>query len=341
MTPPSPAPSPRTRGGGTCVVGDLGGTRVRMATVDPSTGELENIEVLTRVEHDSVQDAVQSYLDHAAVDHLAEICLAVAGPVDGDLVVLPNTDWYFRCSELQEALGTPLTVINDFTAQALAVERLREDELRWLGAPRPSPTKRGIEVVIGPGTGLGAAVRTTSGEIIPSEAGHVGFAPTNDEQIRILEALLGIYRRVSIERVASGPGLENLYWAKTKLAGVDATARPPLRSASEISRLASEGDRLARETVDLFFDILAAYAGDMALANWATGGIYLSGGVMTKLAPFFDGDDFRSRFENKGRFSDFCRSVPVAIVEAEHPGLIGCCAALAHAPDRARSRSTA
>ncbi len=328
-------PSPMTPSG-LCVVGDLGGTRVRLALVSPETGDLERVSILPRIRYEGVLDAVSSWLADEGIGHVDEICLAVAGPVEGDHVRLPNTEWSFSCRELQQALGTHLTVINDFTAQAFAIERLSEDELEWLGTPRP--TKRGVEVVIGPGTGLGAAVRTTSGEIIPSEAGHIGLAPANEEEIRVLRLLMDVFSRVSIERVVSGPGLENLFWAVSVMHGKTASPRPPVATAPEIHDLALEGDAEALRAIRLFFDLLASFAGDMALANWATGGVFISGGVIEKLEEFFDREHFRARFEDKGRFRTFCEGVPIAVVKAKHPGLIGCVAALSHAPERARAR---
>jgi glucokinase len=61
---------------------------------------------------------------------------------------------------------------------------------------------------------------------------------------------------------------------------------------------------------------------------WTAGGVYLSGGVLRRLMPFFDPERFRARFEDKGRFTHFCETVPVAWIRVEYPGLLGCAAAL-------------
>ena len=88
--------------------------------------------------------------------------------------------------------------------------------------------------------------------------------------------------------------------------------------------MAEQGDPIARHTVNDFVDLFASYAGDVALFTWATSGIYLSGGMVRKLAGFLDIERFRARFEDKGRFTGFCESVPVARVTYEYPGLLGC-----------------
>lgn len=322
------------------VVGDFGGTHARLAVLGGRQGELERIRILASGDYPRIRDAVGDYLDMEGIREPGEICLAVAGPVEGDTVHLPNTGWRFSRTALQEALGAPLTVINDFTAQALSLELLGEADLEWYGEPRPG--KPGVRAVIGPGTGLGVALALPGGRVLSSEAGHAGFAPADEHEAEILRLLLPRYGRVSVERVVSGPGLENLYRANRALAeggrgagpGVpegrpgDATDIPSV-PAREVSRLAQEGDPVALRAVRDFLGILASFAGDMALTAWATGGVYLSGGMLGKMEPLFDADYFRARFQDKGRFSAFCSGVPVARITAQHPGLLGCAAALA------------
>lgn len=310
---------------GVRIVADIGGTNARFATIGSTERALERIEVLACADYPRIDDAINAYTRKHELQRVAGVCIAVAGPVGQDRIELPNSHWAFSRKALQSAIGAPLTVINDFTAQALCIDLLREDEVAWLGAPRPAG--RGYRAVIGPGTGLGVALQTPAGEVVPSEGGHVGFSPTNEHEIDLLRLLLRRYQRLSIERILSGPGLENLYWANARLEQPDASELPA-RRAPEIARLAEAGDALAQKTVADFFDILATFAGDIALIAWATGGVYLSGGVLAGLMQLFDGTRFRVRFEDKGRFRGFCETVPIARITAEHPGLLGCCAAL-------------
>ena len=323
--------------GKTTVVGDFGGTNARFAVVGATARDLNRIEVLKCADYPRAQDALRAYLESQGIDELGEVCIAVAGPVDQDLVDLPNNHWTFSKRQFRSELRAPLTVLNDFTAQALCIRVLLPDELRWLGDPRP-PAEGGIRTVIGPGTGLGVAIETLSGEIVPSEGGHVGFAPTSEHEIDLLRRLTDRYRRVSIERLASGPGIENIYWANRQISGLEVdSGTTPQRTAPEIAALADEGDALARRSLEDFFDILASFAGDMALASWATGGVYLSGGVLRKLDHWLDVPRFRDRFQDKGRFTRFCETVPVAVIETDYPGLLGCSAAVRGARLEART----
>jgi glucokinase len=307
-------------------VGDFGGTHARLATLSPRDDALERITVLTCADYPRIEDSIDAYRERHGIETLDQVCLAVAGPVDTDLIRLPNNGWRFSRTALERSLGAPLTLVNDFTAQALCVQMLSPGELVWIGDARSEPG--GTQVVIGPGTGLGVAMRAPSGEIIPSEAGHVSFAPTNAHEIEILRLLMERYPRVSIERVVSGPGLENLYWANSRIDGDPSVGPRPGLSAREVSALAEAGDERATRSVNDLLDILAAFAGDMALASWARGGVYLSGGALRKMMGFLKPDRFRAHLEDKGRFQDFCKGVAVGWIAADHPGLLGCAAAL-------------
>lgn len=308
------------------LVADVGGTNARFATVGAEPHDLHRIEVLPCGDFPHIGDAIDAYLKGHDIEDLLEVCIAVAGPVDHEWIDLPNNHWAFSRNGLQASLGVPLTILNDFTAQAMCIDALLDTDLVWFGKPRA--VDPGIRTVLGPGTGLGVAVQMLDGEIIPSEGGHVGFAPFNEHEIEILSALLGRYRRVSVERLLSGPGLENIFWANRQLTRSDARPEPEHLSAKEIARLAAQGDALARRTVDDFFDILATFAGDVALFTWSTGGVYLSGGVFRKLSSLLDVERFRARFEDKGRFTRFCETVPLAWITHEYPGLLGCAVGL-------------
>lgn len=316
----------RVAGAGVRLVGDFGGTHARLATLSPRDDALERITVLACTDYPRIEDSIDAYRERHGIETLDQVCLAVAGPVDTDLIRLPNNGWRFSRTALERTLGAPLTLVNDFTAQALCVQVLSPGELVWIGDARPEPG--GTQVVIGPGTGLGVAMRAPSGEIIPSEAGHVSFAPTNAREIEILRLLMERHPRVSIERVVSGPGLENLYWANSRIDGDPSVGPGPGLSAREVSALAEAGDERATRSVNDLLDILAAFAGDMALTSWARGGVYLSGGALRKMMGFLKPDRFRAHFEDKGRFQDFCQKVAVGWIAADHPGLLGCAAAL-------------
>ncbi|MGK0500873.1 MAG: glucokinase, partial [Oceanicoccus sp.] len=303
------------------IVADIGGTNARFAYVHSDSNTLLAIEVFPCADFPFLIDAVRAYMAKQQLESVEKICLAIAGPVGNDHIDIVNNHWAFSCSELQQALGLPVTIINDFTAQVLSTASFTEAELQWVGKPRPLGQQ--VTAVVGPGTGLGVSAMLPSGDILPSEGGHVAFAATNEHEAKLLNMLWQRYPRVSVERVLSGMGLANLYWANCMIDGYDREL-----SAPEVTAGAKAGDVYCLQAVKDFCDILASVAGDIGLMVGSAGGVYISGGILPRLLDFVDLAKFRQRFDDKGRFSDMCSAMPVAIVLAEYPGLKGCIQAL-------------
>lgn len=303
------------------IVADIGGTNARFAYVNLDSEKLQEIEIFPCANFLFLVDAIRGYMERGHFKHVDKICLAVAGPVESDLIDLPNNHWSFSGSELQASLGVEVTIINDFSAQVLCIDGLLESELQWVGKARPKGGH--VKAVVGPGTGLGVSALLPAGDILPSEGGHVAFAALDDHEACLLKELRQRYDRVSVERVISGMGLGNLYWANCRLEGYEREL-----SAPDISAGAHAGDPICQRAVADFCAILGSVAGDVALMMGATDGVYISGGILPRLLDLLDEKLFRQRFDDKGRFSEICSEIPLAIVLAEHPGLRGCVEAL-------------
>ncbi len=309
------------------LIADIGGTNARFAYVEAGSHNLQGIRKFLCDDYPRFDDAIRVYMEQQGITRIGGLCLAVAGPVHAGQIKLTNNDWVFDATALQKTLGAPVKIINDFTAQALSIRALAPSELEWIGDARPqvAALDATIKVVAGPGTGFGVAAILADGDIMSSEGGHVAFAPADDHEIELLSHLWARYRRVSVERVLSGEGLANLYWANAKLRGLELELTAP-----QIAAAAATGDELCLRAIADFFAIVGSVVGDLAILFGANGGIYLTGGMLPKLWNFFDVKQFRERVENKGRFREFCASLPIALVRAEQPGLLGCAVA-AHA----------
>lgn len=318
------------------LVADIGGTNARFAvtdgtaTADTGSGtavRLADPRSLPVRDYPGLAEAAQAYLaDHpGGRPTLDEAVIAVATPVDAEVIRFTNNPWSFTRPELQAALGVErLTVINDFAAQAAAIPCLGAADSRPLGAGEALP---GWPIaVIGPGTGLGAAGLVPGPEgwiVVASEAGHVSFAPHDPLEIEILRRLLGCFAHVSNERLVSGPGLVTLTRTMAEI-----TARPFTGETPEdVTRAAEEGtSELAIEALGVFSGLLGGAAGDLALAFGAKGGVYLCGGLCGRLGRFFDPVTFRARFEAKGRLGGFLADIPCRLVTNPEAGLIGAAA---------------
>ena len=316
-TGPSIRPPPARRR----LVGDIGGTNARFAVADD--GVVGEIVILPTKDHPTFEAAVRAYLSGRADQRpIAEAAFAIAGPVDGDRIAFTNRDWQFSIRELQGRLGLDrLDVINDFTANALALPYLRPADVDQVGGGNPVP-ERPVGI-LGPGTGLGVSglVWTRSGWVaLAGEGGHATLPATNEREARAIDRLRATHGHVSAERVLSGGGLLDLYRALAALDGAPERARTP----AEVTETAqNDSDAVARETLDMFCAMLGTIAGNLALTLGAQGGLYIAGGIVPRLGAAFARSPFRARFEAKGRFQLYLAAIPTWVVQHKALAMVG------------------
>ena len=198
---------------------------------------------------------------------------------------------------------------------------LAADELEQIGPGTATPGR--AVGVLGPGTGLGvsALVPGKGGwTALPTEGGHVSFAPGSAREDRVLVTLRSRLGHVSNERLLSGQGLLNLAQAVAAIDGRICAADSPA-AVTEAARTGSCPS--CREAVRLFSTLLGSAAGDLALTLGARGGVFVTGGVCARLGPLFDRDAFRRRFVDKGRMRQFLEPIPTWLVLRSDTGLLG------------------
>jgi glucokinase len=310
------------------LVADVGGTNARFALVDEQ-GHIRFPRSFLCRDYESLAAIITEYLaTTAGRQRPARAAIAVAGPVVDGEIEFTNLDW--RVSEV-DLLATfeleAVSLINDFAAQALAAPRLEPENLRAIG-----PKLRGADysplVVLGAGSGFGVAgmARSERGDLaISTEGGHAGFAPYDEVETEVWKRLRVKHARISIERLLSGPGLYELYRALGDIEGTQAD----LNDEKAVLEASIAGDRLAGTTVDRFCAIFGSVAGDFALAYGARGGVYISGGIAPRMLDRLLSGGFRTRFEDKGRLSDFVREIPTQLIVHPYPALVGAARQLA------------
>ncbi len=294
------------------LVADIGGTNARFAIADLESFELSAPKTMFCAEYPSLTDAAKVYL--AGLEARPRVAaIAVAGPVTGDVINFTNSPWSFERNAFCRALCLEsLLVLNDFQALALSLPHLADQELTRIGGAEP--LAHGAKVVLGPGTGLGAAGLIWSGShwvAVPGEGGHVTLASPHADQFALIERL-GVGRdHVSAERVLSGPGLVELYGAVAAHHGKTAESLAP---SEIVSRALAKSDDIAVQTLDHFIVWLARFAGDAALFFGARGGVYLGGGIPSKILDRLREGRFRETFEAKGRMRAFLEPVPIYVI---------------------------
>jgi len=304
------------------LVGDVGGTHARFAVVDTAA---EPWRIGDRVDLDTdfpdFAASLRAYLDRAGLAALPKAAaIAVAGPVTAGNVVFTNRDWRISESELRAFGFTEALLINDFAALSFAVGALPRESFHVIGPDLPGLAGEPISV-LGAGTGFGAAcLARFHGRAVPvaTEGGHAGFAPSTEKEADVFKALARRFEHVSIERVLSGPGLENLLRALAELNG---QTPAPLQAAEIVAQRGT--DTLCRETVDMFCAIYGTVAGDFALAHGARGGVFLAGGIAQKIESVLAASTFRARFESKGRLSAYVKAIPTRLILSEDTAFLG------------------
>lgn len=317
------------------LAGDVGGTRTRLALFSIENRNFTRLafERYETRRFDRLEQIVQAFL--AATDaHPRAAAFGIAGPVIDGVCKTTNLPWMIDVSKLSKAMNIPrTTIVNDFVANAHGINALHHKDLAII--------QRGVheglanKAILGPGTGLGEAVIAQHGGdtmIVPSEGGHQDFAPQDELQIELLEFLKDKFGHVSWERVLSGPGVSNIYeflkklkYAKESPAIKAALAERGADKPAVIMRFARK-DKLCKMTSDLFFSVLGAEAGNIALQVVALGGVYLTGSVARHNIALLKQSPFLKAFRNKGRMSGLMKRIPVYVVKNEQLGILGAAA---------------
>jgi glucokinase len=305
---PTPFDSPR-------LIADLGSTFVRFA-LEIAPREFAHVASLKLSDYPDFHASVAAYLQSIGSPAVQHAAMAVANPVEGDLVRMTNYHWQFSIEAERQRLNLrTLVVVNDFTALAMTVPNLRSEEVRKVGGG--AAAEGSVLGVIGAGSGLGVSgvIPAEHGWVaLGTEGGHTSFSPRNEREIAILEFAWSEFSHVSFERLLSGRGIELMYRALAARHGKPADTL----AAQEITQRAlGASDPIAVETLNTFCEILGTAAANLAVTLGARAGIYVGGAIVPRLGEFFEKSSFRQRFEDKGRFSDYLRAIPTFVIHAE------------------------
>lgn len=305
------------------IVADIGGTNARFSRVNLATLALDHVKVYPCADFASLSLALNYYRQEHQLQQIGHVAIAIACPVQGDLVKMTNFHWQFSIAAVKAELAlTEFVVLNDFTAVAMSLPALRDEEKVWCGGETADARKPMAVLGAGTGLGVGHLIPTAQGFMpLAGEGGHTDWAAQNEQEWFIQRYLAAHFGHVSPERLLSGPGIESLYLALAAYRGLTVE---PLTAAEISQRALAATDPLCEAVIDQFFASLGSLAGDLALTLSTFGGVYVGGGIVPKLLPLLATSPFRARFEDKGRFTEFNRRIATYVVTAEQPGLLGC-----------------
>jgi glucokinase len=315
------------------LAGDIGGTKTVLALYALEQGP--RLPIFSKTYPSKAYDSLEAVIEEFLAEHDEEVTHAafgVAGPVVKDRAQITNLPWILEESRLEARFQLRAAhLLNDLEAVATSVPILQDDDLYVLNEGAVDP--EGAIGVIAPGTGLGEGFLVWDGQrhrAFPCEGGHTDFGPVNELQQELLTYLQPRVGHVSYERVCSGIGIPNLYtflrdsgrheepaWLAEQLE----TAADP--TPLIVTTAQKEEVAICKATLELFIDILAHEASNLALKLLATGGIYLGGGIPPRILPQLEAANFMRSFTNKGRFADLLWQVPVRVICRRDAGLLG------------------
>jgi glucokinase len=316
------------------LAGDIGGTKTNIALLETNgsdTGSVVRQQTFPSARYDSLEAILTEFIGTSEMN-VTGACFGIAAPVIEGYARTPNLNWTVKSESLARLLKIERCgLINDLEATAYGIPTLKASQLLTLNAG--DERHDGHRALIAAGTGLGmAGIFYHEGRYhpIPSEGGHVDFAPRNEEEINLLRYLTTKFGgHVSYERVLSGPGFFDVYsflrdagfaeepaWLTEEIRSGDKTA------AVAKAALANKSE-LAVKALDMFVSTYGAMSGNLALLMMATGGLYVGGGIAPKIRDKLTDGTFMRAFTDKGRFSAVLASIPVHIILEDKTALFG------------------
>jgi glucokinase len=306
---------------------DIGGTHARVALMRSSLDGARGLEIAAYrkfacTDFPGLAELLQTFIDSDVHVPVRRCVLACAGHVMGEEVLSDNCAWPIRLPQLREALALgDIAALNDFEALAYALDGDADCNGRLLCGPDVHGV--GPTLVVGPGTGLGAAVclhGSEAGCVLTTEAGQMDFAPSSIREREVLAHLAPDGGYVAYERIVSGPGLLTLYAA---LCAMHKETRRFATPEAVTAAAATCSDAQAVEAMEIFCSSLGSFVGSLVMAFMAVGGVYLAGGFLHSMFGLLEHSAFKERFLHGRSARPLLSQVPVWVMEHRRQGVVG------------------
>lgn len=312
------------------LVGDIGGTNVRLALASGKQGDLPQLSKIWHAptaDFPQFSDAVDAFLsqnDSQLNREPSAAVFALAGPISGDTIKITNNHWTIKRQSLLSHFGFErLHLMNDFAAMARSVPELQGDAFIKL---QDGQADVGHPIIVaGAGTGLGQSmlsfdVRAASWTVFPGEGGHQSYAPQTALETEIALIMKKRFGHVSFEMICSGQHLPKVYDA---LCEIEGDQKSDAMTAKTITNAAKAGDARATACCKIAAHALMGFIGDAVLAAGAWSGAVLAGGVSQHLKEYLATQEALSYFCNKGAMSHRMANVPLSLLIDNRAPLIG------------------
>jgi len=329
------------------LAGDVGGTNTNLAVVGKKDGKytiivecvFKSSEVTDLV--GPVEQTLQTALDKSDKLKPTLCCISAAGPVADNVCVLTNCNWNVDGAAIEAKTGLKTLVINDFLAIGYGIPTLDvtnpEQITQLKNTDGDAPAQSGTtKAVVGAGTGLGVGFLTEANGVYtacPSEGGHSGFAPFDEDTNELtawLTGKLGI--APGTEPFVSGQGISNIFNFFSEVKGMatddvckEIAASDDADKPAMIAKNAAD-NAVCKQVMELFVKMYGKFAGSMSLIFMCAGGMYLAGGIVTKNEKYFvENNLFMKYFEMnyKPNIAPLLKKTPVYIIKDYSISLYG------------------
>ncbi|MGJ0490346.1 glucokinase [Methylobacter sp.] len=316
------------------LAGDIGGTKTILALYEVEGGNWRcaKKEQFSSSAYQAFNEILDLFLGDVEQIQVSAACIGVAGPIVDGNCSTTNLPWVLNQTKIGAQLHTRnVKLLNDLESTAWGVLELPEHNFVELNS-RAEPQEGNI-AILAAGTGLGESIITWDGTkyyVMATEGGHADFAPGTEQEIALLHYLREKYpEHVSYERLLSGEGLINIYqflkkngWAAAQSEiEQQMTKRDPAAVIGEAGVAGS--DALCVEALNIFCRIYGAESGNLALKCLPYAGIYLAGGIASKILSFLQKETFMQGFLAKGRYRPVLEKISVKVCTNPEAALLG------------------
>lgn len=305
------------------LLGDIGGTNARFAILRAPGAPLHLLPRTLTAEAPDPVSAIRVALKGYAGAMPRSAMIAVATRVDRPEIRLTNAHWVIDARVIGEALQLErVALVNDYTPVAASVTVLEAERGDLAPLGKVAVGISGMRLVLGPGTGFGAAALVPVEDrlaILATEAGHVEFGPATEDEMALWPHLERVGGRVTAETVLSGPGLLRIAKALAAHRGAPCSYTMP----NDVLAAARTGNGLALDVLNLFARWLGRFAGDLALTFEASGGVFIGGGIAPRMVDVLQGGSFRKAFDRKAPHDAWAAKVAAYVIVNPEPALAG------------------
>lgn len=286
---------------------DIGGTNLRTAIANIGSSALINPVKRNHNQIVSIDALINNFLkEDLAIKH---IVFSVAGPKINNSISMTNAELQIDRNYILENFKLDSChILNDWESIGHSLSIVKNHETKFINQVEPF---NDVALVLGPGTGLGAALVIRDDIILPTELGNSSISIS-----KIIQELTPINENDfnNIESIISGKGLAKIFFL---ISG--------LKKNPEEIVATYESDKLAKKSIDIFLISISQLLSELALIYMPGKGIYLSGALIRTLIKFLDFDSFTKNFlENKkSPHKEILKQIPLAVINKHMASLHG------------------